>query len=127
MGRLANLDSDEGGWPSSLYKVGLFEADIGLMISLLGATVVYTFARLNLLCASTFASSFRFARASGGWPFVRAARGRRASDGGGGRTWVTIELVDTVGGLKMQGRGGQTAVIFKKTTGNKLKQHHPTR
>jgi hypothetical protein len=26
------LDSDEGGWPSSLYKVGLFEADIGLMI-----------------------------------------------------------------------------------------------
>jgi hypothetical protein len=31
---LLKLDSDEGGWPSSLYKVGLFEADIGLMISL---------------------------------------------------------------------------------------------
>jgi hypothetical protein len=28
------------------YKVGLFEADIGLMISLLGATVVYTFVRV---------------------------------------------------------------------------------
>jgi hypothetical protein len=40
---------------------------------------------------------------------------------------VTIELVDTVGGLKMQGGGGgQTAVIFKKTTtGNKLETAPP--
>jgi hypothetical protein len=39
----------------------------------------------------------------------------------------TIELVDTVGKAKDGGRR-PTAVIFKKTTtGNKLKQHHPTR
>jgi hypothetical protein len=39
----------------------------------------------------------------------------------------TIELVDTVGGLKMGGRRRSDVTIKKTTTGNKLKQHHPTR
>jgi hypothetical protein len=49
------------------YKVGLFEADIGLMISLWRYGSIHLCLRLNLL-ASTFASSFDRPRASGGWP-----------------------------------------------------------
>jgi hypothetical protein len=117
---LFKIDSTEGGWPRSLYQVGIFDADISKMTSLLGATVLYCFCSAfepplcehvtKLFLDSTTCKWFVCFRTGCGSQSAEMNMVLEAEARG-----ITIKNVATVY-LQMQGSGeGQTAVIFEKT------------
>jgi hypothetical protein len=117
---LFKIDSTEGGLPRSLYQVGIFDADISEMTSLLGATVLYCFCSafepaLREHVTKLFLDSTTckwFVAFAAGCASPRAVKNmvREAKARG-----IKIEKVATVP-AQMQGSGtGHTAFIFKKS------------